>query len=151
MNTSGWLRVALIVCILPAVAILAPELSRGDDAIVVVSRPGVVFHKAGSGDVRGRGHEKTLAGALAKGYVPCERCFARFNSSVATGAGVAGTPGAASRGGSSAMGRGSTFLSPGNWGNNFRNPNGVCRCEKVESSNLGAGLNTSSCRPAAGS
>ena len=43
----------------------------------MVSRPGVVFHKVGSADIRGRGVEKTLDAAMAAGYIPCQVCFAR--------------------------------------------------------------------------
>ena len=152
MNTSGWSRVALVVCHLLAFAIVAPGLSRGDDESVVVSRPGVVFHKPGSSDVRGRGHEKELARALATGYVPCEKCFGKASPFVVAGAGVAGTSGTAARGRSFALGRGSIFVSPGFGGDSFnlRIPNGVCRCEKAEAPDPGAALDTSSCSPSTG-
>lgn len=61
---------AIVVFVLPAASSVA------DEPMVVVSRPGTVFHKAGSGDVRGRGYEKPLAKALEDGYVPCPACFA---------------------------------------------------------------------------
>jgi hypothetical protein len=60
-----------------AIAVLMPASTYADDDSVVVSRPGVVFHKAGSGDVRGRGHEKPLADAIAAGYSPCKVCFGK--------------------------------------------------------------------------
>ena len=48
-----------------------------DEEKVVVSRPGTVFHKAGSSDIRGRGVEKGLDAAMAAGYQPCRVCYAK--------------------------------------------------------------------------
>jgi hypothetical protein len=36
-----------------------------------------VFHKSGSDDIRGRGLEKTVDGALEAGYAPCPVCYAK--------------------------------------------------------------------------
>ena len=66
-----------------------PVVADGDDG-VVVSRPGVVFHKAGSSDIRGKGHGKSLSSALAAGYSPCKVCFGRQVSVNLRGAGGAG-------------------------------------------------------------
>ncbi len=74
MTITG--RTAVTLTAILVVAGLAPALAAGDDDMVVVSRPGVVYHKAGSLDVRGRGHEKPLNEALASGYAPCPICFA---------------------------------------------------------------------------
>jgi hypothetical protein len=49
--------------------------SRGDQ--VVVTHPGVVFHKAGAEDIRGRSVEKSVDAALEAGYMPCPVCFAK--------------------------------------------------------------------------
>ena len=66
------LAVALgVVALIPVVA----GESQGDQ--VVVTKPGVVFHKIGSDDIRGRGLEKTVDGALEAGYTPCPVCFAK--------------------------------------------------------------------------
>ncbi|HEV8120984.1 MAG TPA: hypothetical protein VGQ67_08310 [Candidatus Polarisedimenticolia bacterium] len=60
-----------IVALIPALA----ADSQGDR--VLVTRPGVVFHKAGSDDIRGKALEKTMDGALEAGYAPCPVCFAK--------------------------------------------------------------------------
>lgn len=48
-----------------------------DEEKVVVSRPGTVFHRAGSSDIRGQGVEKGLDAAMAAGYQPCRVCYAK--------------------------------------------------------------------------
>jgi len=78
MKTPGRVVVLLALAGLVAMVVTAAFASEGE--MVVVSRPGVVFHKAGSGDVRGRGVEKPIDQALASGYVPCTFCFARTAS-----------------------------------------------------------------------
>jgi len=65
---------ALLVTVLPAIALC-------DEETVVVSRPGVVFHKAGSLDVRGHAYGKSLSQAVAAGYMPCPICFGKAESS----------------------------------------------------------------------
>ena len=60
-----------LLAVLPAFA----ADSAGDK--VLVTRPGVVFHKAGAEDVRGRGVERTMDSALEAGYAPCPVCFAK--------------------------------------------------------------------------
>ena len=66
------LAVALgVVALIPVVA----GESQGDQ--VSVTKPGVVFHKVGSSDIRGRSVEKTVDGALEAGYTPCPVCFAK--------------------------------------------------------------------------
>ncbi len=91
MRRSTGLGVTLFVGLALAIAAFlpAPVVADGDDS-VVVSRPGVVFHKAGSGDIRGKGHEKSLTAALASGYSPCKVCFGRQISVELRGAGAAG-------------------------------------------------------------
>lgn len=75
MESGKRLVVALVVASIAAFAL--PAVSTvADETMVVVSRPGTVFHKAGSSDIRGRGHEKPLAEALDNGYSPCPICFA---------------------------------------------------------------------------
>ena len=60
------------------VAAVLPGVFMGaDEEKVVVSRPGTVFHKPGSTDIRGRGVEKSLDVAMAAGYQPCHVCYAR--------------------------------------------------------------------------
>ena len=76
MNRAGRLAVLLLAAF--AVAVVLPGTFTGaDEEKVVVSRPGIVFHKLGSSDVRGRGVEKTLDAAMTAGYIPCHVCFAR--------------------------------------------------------------------------
>jgi hypothetical protein len=75
MKRGKCLVVALAVASIAAFALPAAS-SVADETMVVVSRPGTVFHKAGSSDIRGRGHEKPLAEALDNGYAPCPVCYA---------------------------------------------------------------------------
>jgi hypothetical protein len=65
---------ALLVTVLPAIAMC-------DEESVVVSRPGVIFHKVGSQDVRGHAYGKSLSQAVAAGYTPCPICFGKAESS----------------------------------------------------------------------
>ena len=91
MSRSTGLGVTLFVGLALAIAAFLPAPAVADgDVSVVVSRPGVVFHKAGSGDIRGKGHEKSLSAALASGYNPCKDCFGRQISADLRGAGAAG-------------------------------------------------------------
>ncbi len=70
---AGLVAVLVIACVA-----LVPTLAQADSGDnVVVTRPGVVFHKAGSDDVRGRGFEKTIDAALEAGYTPCQICFGK--------------------------------------------------------------------------
>ena len=91
MRRSTGLGVTLFVGLVLVIAAFpsAPVVADGDDG-VVVSRPGVVFHKAGSSDIRGKGHGKSLSDALAAGYSPCKDCFGREVSVNMRGAGAAG-------------------------------------------------------------
>lgn len=68
-----------LLAVIPAVA--------GDDLgdKVVVTKPGVVFHKAGASDIRGHAVERTVDGALESGYAPCPVCFAKELSQAKTG------------------------------------------------------------------
>lgn len=88
-----------------AVLLMPVAWTVADEATVVVSRPGTVFHKAGSDDVRGRGFEKSLSEALAAGYVPCHLCFGQAAPTLELSAslGAAGAASSAS-GGSGALG-----------------------------------------------
>jgi hypothetical protein len=76
MNRSfrSGLAVAAALGIVALIPVLAAD-AQGDR--VLVTRPGVVFHKAGSDDIRGRGLEKTMDGALEAGYSPCPVCYAK--------------------------------------------------------------------------
>lgn len=75
MNRSirSGLAVAAALGIVALIPVLAAD-SQGDR--VLVTRPGVVFHKAGSDDIRGRALSKSVDGALEAGYAPCPVCFA---------------------------------------------------------------------------
>lgn len=74
-------RVARSAVLLVAAVVVAAMLPGGqagaDEEKVVVSRPGTVFHRAGSSDIRGRGVEKGLDVAMAAGYQPCRVCYAK--------------------------------------------------------------------------
>lgn len=104
--TRGWrvktvARAGVLLLAAVAVAAMLPGGMVGaDEEKVVVSRPGTVFHRVGSADIRGRGVEKSLEVAMATGYQPCHVCFAReASASRVTGA----STGAAAQG---SMGRG---------------------------------------------
>jgi hypothetical protein len=57
---------------------IIPALAGNDQGgNVVVTRPGVVFHKIGAEDVRGHSVEKSMDQALESGYTPCPVCFAK--------------------------------------------------------------------------
>ncbi|MGH9749364.1 MAG: hypothetical protein ACRD5D_07085 [Candidatus Polarisedimenticolia bacterium] len=84
-----WLGAVPVLAIgaLGAVLVSAPPASA-DEERVVVSRPGTVFHKPGSADLRGRGHERTLGAAFAAGYAPCHLCYAPAAKSGRTSTGT---------------------------------------------------------------
>jgi hypothetical protein len=67
----------LLLAAVVVAAMLPGGMVGADEEKVVVSRPGTVFHRVGSTDVRGRGVEKNLGVAMAAGYQPCHVCFAR--------------------------------------------------------------------------
>lgn len=72
-NLKGGLAAAMALALL---AVLPAVAGDGGDN-VVVTKPGVVFHKAGSSDIRGRAVDKTVDAALEAGYAPCPVCFAK--------------------------------------------------------------------------
>jgi hypothetical protein len=83
-----------------ALAAVVPSPAAGDDGDkVVVSRPGVVFHAVGSGDLRGRGFEKTRDEALTSGYSPCPICFASKIAAATPTSGLSARVAATSAGG----------------------------------------------------
>jgi len=76
------MAMAVALGVVALIPVLAGE-SQGDQ--VVVTKPGVVFHKVGSEDIRGRGVGKTIDGALEAGYTPCPSCFAKEIQAAKTG------------------------------------------------------------------
>ena len=68
---------ATVVVALAALAMLPAAVADNQNDTVLVTKPGVVFHKAGSDDIRGRGIEKSADAALGAGYTPCRICFAK--------------------------------------------------------------------------
>lgn len=71
-------RAGLAVVLALTLAAVLPAFAgdaQGDN--VVVTKPGVVFHKSGSTDIRGRGTDRTIDAALEAGYTPCPICFAK--------------------------------------------------------------------------
>jgi hypothetical protein len=74
-----------VVLALGCLAILPAVATDGQGDKVVVTKPGVVFHKAGSDDLRGRAVEKTVDAAIEAGYAPCPICFARELAMARTG------------------------------------------------------------------
>jgi hypothetical protein len=61
-----------------AILAFAPAIVADDDGDqVVITRPGVVFHKAGADDIRGNGVGKSVDAALEAGYTPCRICFGK--------------------------------------------------------------------------
>lgn len=77
MKGTSRILAALVVAVFGAIPLLMIGSASADETTVVVSRPGTVFHLAGSPDIRGRGHSKAISEALAAGYTPCPSCFAR--------------------------------------------------------------------------
>jgi hypothetical protein len=76
MRVAGCAAVVLVLGV--AIAVFAPAVVASDDGDqVVITRPGVVFHKAGASDVRGRSVVKSVDAALEAGYTPCRICFGR--------------------------------------------------------------------------
>ena len=90
------LAVAAALGIVALIPVLAAD-SQGDR--VLVTRPGVVFHKAGSDDIRGRALQKSMDQALESGYAPCPVCFAKeiqaaaMTTKAGGGATMGGRPG----------------------------------------------------------
>src|SRR5262245_15520081 len=81
---------------------LIPALAADSQgSSVVVTRPGVVFHKAGADDIRGHSVERTIDAALEAGYTPCPVCFAK--EIAAARAGTVEIPGAAAPAGYGAL------------------------------------------------
>jgi hypothetical protein len=60
--------------LLALIPVIAADSQGGN---VVVTRPGVVFHKTGADDIRGHSVERTVDAALESGYTPCPVCFAK--------------------------------------------------------------------------
>ena len=75
MRMSGRAGVAIAIAL--GLVALVPVAAQDDQGSVVVTRPGVVFHKAGAEDIRGRGQEKTIEAAMEAGYQPCPICFGK--------------------------------------------------------------------------
>ncbi|HXH27678.1 MAG TPA: hypothetical protein VNL37_01465 [Candidatus Polarisedimenticolia bacterium] len=76
MRVSGRAVAAVVMAL--ALAVVLPGLAfADDDSTVVVTRPGVVYHKIGGSDIRGQGVQKSLSEAQAAGYTPCRVCFAK--------------------------------------------------------------------------
>lgn len=69
---------AAVLVLGAAIALFAPAVVASDDGDqVVITRPGVVFHKAGASDVRGKSVVKSVDAALESGYTPCRVCFGK--------------------------------------------------------------------------
>jgi len=81
-NLRSGMAAAMAFALLAVIPAVAGD-SQGDK--VVVTKPGVVFHKAGAGDIRGRAVERTVDSALESGYAPCPVCFAKEISLARTG------------------------------------------------------------------
>ncbi len=75
MRIAGCAAAVLVLGV--AVVAFAPAVVASEEDQVVITRPGVVFHKAGSGDVRGKSVAKTVDAALESGYTPCRVCFGK--------------------------------------------------------------------------
>jgi len=74
LSVRTGVSIVLALACLAILPVLADDSQGGN---VVVTKPGVVFHKAGSDDLRGRGLERTVDAALEAGYSPCPLCFAK--------------------------------------------------------------------------
>ena len=84
MKIVGCAAVAVVLVL--AVAVVVPTAVADDSGDnVVVTRPGVVFHKAGAADIRGRSVGKSIDSALEAGYTPCRVCFGKELGSMRIG------------------------------------------------------------------
>ena len=101
MNRVARSAVLLLAAVVVAAMIPGGQLGA-DEEKVVVSRPGTVFHRAGSSDIRGQGVEKSVDVAMAAGYQPCRVCFAKQAAS----SNLVGTSGGAALSGQSNGGGG---------------------------------------------
>jgi hypothetical protein len=97
--------VAVLVLGLAIVAFAPTVVADDDGDRVVITRPGVVFHKAGAIDVRGSSVAKTIDAALESGYTPCRVCFGKE-----LGANVLGSRNLAGSGTSASLGEASSAL-----------------------------------------
>jgi len=80
---NRYVALGLAVLLVPGLVALTPGPALADQSEqVVVTRPGVVFHRAGSDDVRGRGFEKPIDMAIESGYTPCRVCFGKDLGSI---------------------------------------------------------------------
>ncbi len=144
MSRTVRLAFALVMFTVLVLAIGASGSTQAgdDETLVIVSRPGVVFHKTGSIDVRGRGHERPMTEALASGYVPCKKCFGRPVSEAVNGAGAAG---ASTTSSSSVAGLGPGIVGGSEWSGLFSKPRSgkFCSC----SSGVGASAGESGSGP----
>lgn len=88
-------RVAVALVFAGLLVAFVPVISLGDEEMVVVARPGVLFHKMGSADLRGHAYGKSMSEAVSAGYAPCPVCFAKATTSArpALAAGFATSPG----------------------------------------------------------
>lgn len=76
-------RVAVVLAAVGFIATVSVTImGAADDETVLITRPGVVFHKAGSSDFHGRGVERSLSQAQATGYLPCGVCFGKTMSTM---------------------------------------------------------------------
>jgi hypothetical protein len=104
MRIAGCAAAVLVLGV--AIAVFAPVVVASDDGDqVVITRPGVVFHKAGAGDVRGTSVAKSVDAALESGYTPCRVCFGKE-----LGGNVLGSMNQAAGGTSASLGEASSTL-----------------------------------------
>ena len=76
MRIAGCVAAAVVIGV--AIAAFASVVVADDESDrIVITRPGVVFHKVGAGDARGRSVEKAVDAALEGGYTPCRVCFGK--------------------------------------------------------------------------
>lgn len=75
MRIAGCAAAVLVLGV--AIAVFAPAVVADDGDQVVITRPGVVFHKVGADDVRGKSVAKSVDAALESGYTPCRICFGK--------------------------------------------------------------------------
>ena len=74
MRNAGIFGLAVVFA-LGVVAVIPALVLADEGETVTVTRPGVVFHAAGSNDFRGRGVERSIGAAINAGYTPCRVCF----------------------------------------------------------------------------
>ncbi len=92
MRVAQYLAALAVIGLVMTAVPPAPLADDADDR-VIVTRPGVVFHKIDGDDIRGTGVTKSIDAALESGYTPCRVCFGKELGSMRPGSQRSGAGG----------------------------------------------------------